>query len=188
MVELQRLTGMRSGEVVIMRGCDLDTTGKRWLYRPASHKTEHHGHERIVELGPKAQKIIEPFLKADTTAYLFDPRDAVADMRQRRTAERKTPLRYGNRPGTNRKRRPKRTPDDHYTRDSYRRGIDRACHEAGVPRWHPHQLRHLFATEVRRMYGLETARPRLGQTTLAAAAIYAEADRPKAAEAALKIG
>jgi integrase len=33
-IELQRLTGMRSGEVVIMRGCDLDMTGKLWLYRP----------------------------------------------------------------------------------------------------------------------------------------------------------
>ena len=38
-VELQRLTGMRSGEIVIMRGCDLDTTGKLWLYRLESHKT-----------------------------------------------------------------------------------------------------------------------------------------------------
>ena len=36
-VELQRLTGMRSGEVVIMRGSDLDMVGKLWLYRPTSH-------------------------------------------------------------------------------------------------------------------------------------------------------
>jgi integrase len=32
MVELQRLTGMRSGEVLIMRGRDLNTSGSLWLY------------------------------------------------------------------------------------------------------------------------------------------------------------
>ena len=48
MVELQRLTGMRSGEVTIMRGCDLDTSGKIWAYRPSSHKTEHHSLERVI--------------------------------------------------------------------------------------------------------------------------------------------
>ena len=50
-VELQRLTGMRSGEIVIMRGSALDTTGKSWTYVPATHKTEHHGHGRPIYLG-----------------------------------------------------------------------------------------------------------------------------------------
>ena len=35
-VQLQCLTGMRPGEVLTIRSCDLDTTGKLWLYRPAS--------------------------------------------------------------------------------------------------------------------------------------------------------
>ena len=48
MIELQQLTGMRPGEVTIMRGCDLDTSGKVWEYTPDSHKTEHHGHEHPV--------------------------------------------------------------------------------------------------------------------------------------------
>jgi integrase len=38
MVELQRLSGMRSGEVVIMRTCDLDTSGNVWIYTPRFHK------------------------------------------------------------------------------------------------------------------------------------------------------
>ena len=33
MIELQRYTGMRPGEVTIMRGCDLDTTGRIWVYQ-----------------------------------------------------------------------------------------------------------------------------------------------------------
>ena len=48
MIQLQRLTGMRPGEVTIMRGCDLVTTNKAWTYRPGTHKTEHHGRERTI--------------------------------------------------------------------------------------------------------------------------------------------
>ena len=56
MVELQRATGMRSGEVCIMRTCDINTAGNVWTYTPAQHKNVHRGHDRIVYLGPKAQR------------------------------------------------------------------------------------------------------------------------------------
>jgi integrase len=39
MIELQRLTGMRPGEVVIIRGCDLTTSDKVWTYTPEKHMT-----------------------------------------------------------------------------------------------------------------------------------------------------
>jgi integrase len=45
MARLQRLTGMRPGEVVIMRALDLDTTGKVWLYRPGSDEGPHGRHK-----------------------------------------------------------------------------------------------------------------------------------------------
>jgi integrase len=32
LIRLQQATGMRPGEAVIIRGCDLDTTGKVWVY------------------------------------------------------------------------------------------------------------------------------------------------------------
>ncbi len=48
MVELQRLSGMRPGEVVSMRTIDLEITGKVWAYTPERHKTEHHGKRRIT--------------------------------------------------------------------------------------------------------------------------------------------
>jgi integrase len=79
MIELQRLTGMRSGEVTSMRGCDLETTDELWIYTPAEHKTEHHGHRRTIPLGPKCREIIRPFLKSDLSAYLFSPKDAESD-------------------------------------------------------------------------------------------------------------
>lgn len=83
MIELQLATGMRPGEVVQMRTRDLDMTGKIWEYRPESHKTEHHGIERVIFLGPRAQEIVRPFLKSDLGAYLFDPRDAVLNARRK---------------------------------------------------------------------------------------------------------
>jgi integrase len=36
-IDLQLLTGARGGELLIMRPVDIDTTGKVWLYRPATH-------------------------------------------------------------------------------------------------------------------------------------------------------
>lgn len=61
MIELQRLTGMRPGEVLIMRPRDITIrTDGVWMYRPESHKTEHHGKERVVFLGQKAQAILRP--------------------------------------------------------------------------------------------------------------------------------
>jgi integrase len=57
MVQLQLETGMRPGELCAMRAIDIDMTGPVWLYRPGRHKTEHHGHTRVVPIGPKAQEL-----------------------------------------------------------------------------------------------------------------------------------
>src|SRR5688572_410222 len=93
MINLQLLTGARPGEVCAMRGCDIDTTGRLWVYVPASHKTEHHGHERHVYLGPKAQEVVKPFLQPNLQAFLFSPADAEARRLAVRHSARKTPLR-----------------------------------------------------------------------------------------------
>jgi integrase len=69
MVELQRLTGMRPGEVVTMRTCDLDISGRVWVYTPGSHKTEHHDKPRTVYLGPRAQEVLRPWLRTDLGGY-----------------------------------------------------------------------------------------------------------------------
>jgi integrase len=90
MVELQRLTGMRAGEVVTMRTCDLERSGPVWVYTPASHKTEHHGRERRVYLGPKGQEVLRPWLRADASACLFQPCEAMAEWRAARRAARKS--------------------------------------------------------------------------------------------------
>lgn len=188
MIELQLLTGMRPGEVRSMRACDLDTTEKVWTYTPESHKTEHHGHERVIYLGPQAQEVVRPFLRSDTEAYLFSPREAEAQRRAAVHAKRKTPLGYGNRPGTNRSPNPQRSPGDQYTREAYTRAVRRACEKADVPRWHPHQLRHNAATRFRKQYGLEMAQIVLGHRTAAITQLYAERDLGRARELMGAIG
>jgi integrase len=73
MIEVQRLTGMRPGEVVIMRPGDLDKEGDVWVYTPSRHKTEHHGKTREVLIGPKCQEILRPWLEIGGGSHLFSP-------------------------------------------------------------------------------------------------------------------
>jgi integrase len=74
LMTVQRLTGMRPGEVCRLRPCDLDTSGPVWRYVPSSHKTEHHGRARVVYLGPKAQMVLRPWLPDGPTAFCFPGR------------------------------------------------------------------------------------------------------------------
>jgi integrase len=78
MVGLQRACGCRPGEVRLIRPCDVDRSADPWVYRPICHKTEHHGLDRVIFLGPRAQAILRPYLLRDATAYCFSPGDAEA--------------------------------------------------------------------------------------------------------------
>ena len=71
MVRFERLTGCRPGEVCMIRPCDVDRSGEVWQYRPESHKTEHHGHERIIYIGPQAQAVLLPLLAPRRPGPLF---------------------------------------------------------------------------------------------------------------------
>ena len=191
MVQLQRATGMRPGEVTSMRPCDIDAEGNIWTYRPQTHKTAHHGHERIVPLGPRVQALIAPFLKREPKEYLFSPREAENARKAIRRARRQTPMT----PSQERRhlravRRKSRTRDagDRYTTNSYRRAVGRGCKSAGVPHWHPHQLRHNFATDVRKEFGLEAARAALGHRSAVVTEVYAERDQGVAREIASQVG
>jgi integrase len=203
MVRLQRLTGMRPGEVVLIRGMDLDATGKLWIFRPAKHKTMLHGHKREVYFGPRARAIVEDFLKLDPAAYIFSPADAEAERRERLHAARRTPLSCGNKPGTNRRRKPEHAPGARYTALSYYRAVQRGCDRADswakgglvvanedrlIPRWHVNQLRHSRATELRKSYGLEATQAVLGHSRVETTQIYAERLSESAARVAAEAG
>jgi integrase len=189
LIQLQQLTAARSGELVVLRPRDLETSGRIWTYRPAEHKTAHHGHERTVYLGPQAQEVLRPFLAdCGMLEYIFSPRRAEARRRARQHAERKTPLSCGNGPGKNRKRNPEHQPGTSYTVGTYGHAIARACKKADVPHWHPHQLRHGAATFLRKEFGIDAARVMLGHRSPSITESYAELDKSKALEVAGKIG
>ncbi len=186
MIELQRLTGMRPGEAIIMRTGDVDASGEVWVYRPARHKTEHHGRAREVMIGPLAQRVLRPWLRAERDAYLFSPAEALAERRRAMREARKTPVQPSQR---NRRRAgPGKQPGECYTTNSYCRAIHSACDKAGVGRWHPNRLRHSAATRFRRVAGLEGAQVLLGHASANTTEIYAETDRQRAVETIRRVG
>lgn len=188
MVRLQRLTGARPAEICILRPCDLDRSGEVWTYRPEKHKTQHHGRERVIFIGPKAQGVLLRYLARGAKTYCFRPCDSEEKRLAVLHADRTTPLSCGNKPGSNRKRKPRRQPGEHYTTNSYRRAIYRACDKAGVEKWSPNQLRHSAATEIRREFGLEAAQVILGHSQANVTQVYAERDLAKGLEVARQIG
>jgi integrase len=206
MVRLQLLTGCRAGEVEIMRGCDLTPGELLWEYRPASHKGTWRGKTRVIPLGPRAVEIVREFLRADTSAFLFDPREVANPHLVARTNKR-------------------------YHRRSYDQAIARACDRAfphptlvelraavkATPlggrrkawakvrqwerehaaelaqwrddhRWSPLQLRHTAATAIRAQYGLESAQVVLGHAKADVTQLYADRDLAKARAIAAEIG
>ena len=64
-VKLQRMTAARGGELLKLRGRDIDRSGAAWKYRPADHKTAHHGKGRLIVFNPDAQEVLKPFLDRD---------------------------------------------------------------------------------------------------------------------------
>ncbi len=189
MIGLQLLTAARPGEIVRLRPLDFDTSGAVWLAKLEDHKTAYRGKERVLYFGPKAQQIVHEFL-ADTPlyGYLFRPVDAEDERLAARHAERKTPLHYGNAPGTSTVDDPQWQPGERYTTHSYRRAIERGCQKAKISVWSPHRLRHNAATIVRREYGLEAAQLILGHARADVTQLYAEVNHLKALEVAQKMG
>jgi integrase len=169
MIELQWWTGMRPGEVVLVRPCDIDRSDDVWIYTPESHKREHHELPRPIAIGPRAQAVLLPWLETACApqAYLFSPKDVMAG----RTVGRKM-IR----------------PGDHYRESSYRTVIRRACQRLQIPIWFPNQLRHNAGTRVRHRFGLEASRAVLGHESVDTTLIYAEEDRDEAKRIMREVG
>lgn len=92
MIRLQLLTGIRPGEVVLMRPIDIDRTDSVWVYRPSRHKTDYRGQIREVFLGPQCQEILRPFLDRHAASFCFSPQEAEEARNSARRQSRKTPL------------------------------------------------------------------------------------------------
>jgi len=214
MVRLQLLSGCRPGEAVAMRTEDIDRASEVWVYRPSSHKTQHHGRHRAIPLGPKAREVIRPFLEAAAPgAHLFSPRSAVEARNERRRRARRSPM-TPSQSARKRKRAPQRPPGSCYSKNAYRSAIWRACDRAfphptlsaiepgeltgpqraelrewlKARRWHPNRLRHTSATSIRARDGLEAAQAVLGHAKADVTQVYAERDLGRAIEVMREVG
>ena len=181
MIRLQRLLGCRPGELVRLRADCIDTSGPVWLFVPDQHKSKWRGQERFIYIGPKAQLILQKYLKP---ADLFCFRPSASEEARRG--------------------KPRRGAGDVYTSSTYGKAVYYACvatwpypenADAKVKAawrasnyWTPNQLRHSAATAIRRLHGLEAAQVILGHTRASTTEIYADVDHSSGRAIALKFG
>jgi integrase len=144
--------------------------------------------------GPCADRMDEegicgPWPRIETQpadAFLFSPAVAMAERDENRRKARKSKVQPSQ--VCRKKAKPKRKPGPCYTRPAYEYAISRVCEKHGLPHWHPHQLRHNYATEVRRHFGLEAAQVALGHSQANVTQIYAERDLTLAVRVAAEMG
>ena len=160
MVRVHRLTGMRPEELCAMRWVDIDQSMSPWLYRPQHHKNEWRNLPRVILIGPRAREIL---LRHQGGEYPFSPISAVAERMAELRANATSPSRYDRKDP-----HAVRVPRNHWDTCSYTKTIHAACDRAGIDRWGANRLRHAFATEVRRKFGLEACRAVLGHSMGAA--------------------
>ena len=183
-------TGMRPGELCAMKISEVDRTATPWIYRPAHHKTLHRGKERVVMIGPRGRRVIEEFLAGGAPVNDASPLFSPWRFRIERSVEHRTNRKTKVQPSqaNRRKKQPKLQPAVEYTSHTYAHAVRVAAEKACAKHWHPNQLRHLYASEVRKTHGLEAAQVLLGHASANITQVYAERDMALAATVAMKIG
>ena len=191
MVQLQRLAGMRPGEVCGLTAGEVDREGLAvdgvpvWVYRPSRHKTNWRGHRKAVAIGPKAQAVLVPYLEGrQPDEPVFRPCDQVEAQLVTRSQRSRFPCRRGK----NRVAAPKRRPGLRWTTSSYSKAIAKACRRHGLPHWHPGQLRHTAASQIQHEFSLDAARAVLGHRDAKVTTVYAAHDLETAAKVASQLG
>lgn len=74
LIDLQLLTGARSGELLKLTTAMIDRSENIWTARIDNHKTAHHGKDRVLYFGRPAQLILSRYLSADPEKRLFEVR------------------------------------------------------------------------------------------------------------------
>ena len=151
MVKVQRLTGMRPGEVFKMKVGEIDKKAdpELWLYRLPTHKTQKKTkRKKSVWLSTIEQALIAPYLENKSP-------DAAVFSHQ--TAQKQS-----------------RRCNEFYNKDSYRNAVVAAIDKANqvlpdeekIPHWTPYQLRHSASSAMEvEEDGIDKAQALLGHTT-----------------------
>ena len=181
MLKLIWHTGMRPYEICEMRPYDiLRDDSECWLYIPGRdktpigmHKTTRYGKVKVIPLAGECIDILSKRIDDfDSKEYIFTPKDSVAEFRETKRKNRKTPISCGNKSGSNRKKIPKKKPGGLYTNNSFAQACKRACRRAGVEAFVPYDLRRTVATKTRASLGKEAAKTLLGHAEQSTTDIY----------------
>lgn len=176
LLKLMLYTGMRPGEACSMRADEIDTATRPWMYRPKHHKTAWKGCSREIYLGPKAQMLLQPILNRASAAASTPDANASATAGNVDRAGFTAHVLFTTARGHPWK------PTSLYM------AVFNACRKHDLEHWHPSQIRHSVATQLRREFGLEHAQAVLGHADIETTQIYAEKSSALASEAMLRIG
>jgi integrase len=174
LIQVMRLSGARPGEARTITVEAIDRSDPTcWEYKPEHHKTEHHGKDRIIFIGPRCQAILGPrVLKAGSGRVFPISKSGV------KKAIEKACDRVFRHPTL------AEIPESELTEAQ---GAElKAWRKAH--RWHPNQLRHSAATEIRKRFGIEGAQVVLGHARAATTEIYAEVNSDRGREVARAVG
>ena len=156
LIDVQLLTGSRSGELLTLTTSMIDRTGEIWTAKLADHKTIHHGHRRTLHFGPRAQLILTKRLSADPAKPLF----AITRGAYCRAIIRGCERAFGM--PVELRRIPKSLPT--FEKEKRQR-LASEWREENC--WSPHWLRHTAATRVREQRGIESTQALLGHSAIA---------------------
>lgn len=188
LIRFIRLTGCRPSEAARMKLSRIrDRDREVWRYVPRKHKTAHHGKQRHIAIGPKAQVIILAHTAGrSATDYVFTPARSVPPRQVRDGVIFIEPTKAS--PLVGRR----------FTKDVIRRAVGRAIARANkarekngeppLPSWTPYQLRYTRTKEARARGGRETARAVAGHSRATMTDHYAPENWGKAARFAAKHG
>lgn len=173
-LRLMRYSGARPSEILLLRWrhIDLTTDPNLWEYAPPKHKTQWKGKSRTIHFGPKAQAVLRGYATTEDRRLFPFNRDTLRQALTRACA------RAFPHPVISNIKRNKRTKAQ---REELREWNKAHC-------WHPNQLRHTRATEIRKAMGLEAAGAVLGHSGLDVTLVYAERDQQLARRAAAATG
>ena len=177
MAKIQRLSGVRPGEIIALTADQVDTTpdaSGNWTVTQVEHKTDYAegGEPRVWWLNEEAQELIrDRLIRCRPGDRVFTSRDAHRDRLRAAGADRDL------------SEAELRKFPDFIPEDAYRKAVARACEAAGVPKWTPHQLRHTAATTIRASSTADEAQAALGHGDLRTTERYARVDRAKGSRA-----
>jgi integrase len=161
--------------------------------RPGGPGNDVSGRERLIAVGPRAQTAIKSMMTSDQPldAPVFSPKRAMAEHVAAKRSARKTKVQPSQ--VCRKKLIVRKEPGDQYTTISYNRAVRYAIRRAlavgvAVKSWHVNQLRHTRATELRKMFGIESASSVLGHAELRVTEVYAEKSLELARRVAAETG